>query len=83
MYLSHTAQIKKKVEKEMQVISIPGNKSFTALAVICCMTVGLMLGAMLSQRRNSIKFYEKKLERTVSAIEERNIQETGVTHETF
>ncbi len=83
MYLSHTAQIKKKVEKETQVISIPGNKSFTALAVICCMTVGLMLGAMLSQRRNSIKFYEKKLERTVSAIEERNIQETGVTHETF
>lgn len=83
MYLSHTAQIKKKVEKETQVISIPGNKSFTVLAVICCMTVGLMLGAMLSQRRNSIKFYEKKLERTVSAIEERNIQETGVTHETF
>lgn len=65
------------------MISIPGNKSFMALAVICCMTVGLMLGAMLSQRRNSIKFYEKKLERTVSAIEERNIQETGVTHETF
>ena len=65
------------------MISIPGNKSFTIVAVICCMTLGLMLGAMLSQRRSAIKFYERKLERTVSAIEERNMQEAGVMHEVY
>lgn len=83
MYLSHTVQTKKKVEKEMQVISIPGNKNFTVLAVICCMSVGMMLCAMLSQRRSTIKLYEKKLERTVSSIEERNVEEAGATYEVY
>ena len=83
MYLSHTVQTKKKVEKEMQVLSIRGNKNFTVLAVICCMSVGMMLCAMLSQRRSTIKLYEKKLERTVSSIEERNVEEAGATYEVY
>ena len=76
-------QTKRKVEKETQVISIPGNKNFTVLVVICCMSVGMMLCAMLAQRRSTIKLYEKKLERTISSIEERNVEEAGVTHEVY
>ena len=76
-------QTKRKVEKEMQVISIRGNKNFTVLVVICCMSVGMMLCAMLSQRRSTIKLYEKKLERTVSSIEERNVEEAGATYEVY
>lgn len=83
MYLSHTVQIRKKVEKEKQVISVPGNKSFAVVAVICCMAFGMVLSAMLSQRKNKIQFYEKKLERTVSAIEERNMKEAGAADEVF
>ena len=59
------------------MISIPGNKTFTATAIICCMSVGLMLGAILSQRQSSIKLYEKKLEKTISSINERNMKETA------
>lgn len=83
MYLSHTVQTRKKVEKEKQVISVPGNKSFAVVAVICCMAFGMVLSAMLSQRKNKIQFYEKKLERTVSAIEERNMKEAGAADEVF
>ena len=70
-------QIKKKAEKEMPVISIPGNKSFSVAAIICCMTIGMMLGAMISQRQRTINLYEKKLEKTVSVINERNVHEAG------
>lgn len=60
----------------MQVISGPGNKNFIAAVIICCMTIGMILGAMLSQKRTEVRFYEKKLERTVSALGERNARES-------
>ena len=56
----------------MPVISIPGSKTFTAAVIVCCMAIGMMLGAMLSQRQRTVSLYEKKLEKTVSAINERN-----------
>ena len=77
MYLSHMEQIKKKAEKETQVTFIPGNKNFMLAAIICCMTIGMLLGAMLAQRRNTIKVYEKKLEKSISALAERNAKEIG------
>ena len=70
-------QTKQKVEKETQVTSIPGSKNFTVAAIICCMTAGMLVGAMLSQRRNTITLYERKLERSLSELAERNLQETG------
>lgn len=36
----------------------------------------MLLSAMLSKRRSTINYYEKKLERTVSVINEKNLQET-------
>ena len=75
MYLSHTVRTKKKVEKEMPVISIPGSKTFTAAVIVCCMALGMMLGAMVSQRQRTVSLYEKKLEKTVSEINERNAVE--------
>ena len=64
------------MEKETRVTSIPGNKNFTVALIVCCMSIAMLLGAMLSQRRNVINLYEKKLERTVSVVTERNLQET-------
>ena len=66
---------KKKAEKEMHVISVPGSKTMTATAVVCCMAIGMVLGAMLSHRQGTVILYEKKLEKTVSAINERNENE--------
>ncbi len=76
MYLSHTVQTKKKAEKETRVTSIPGSKNLAVALIICCMSISMLLSAMLSKRRSTINYYEKKLERTVSVINERNLLET-------
>ena len=75
MYLSHTGQTKRKVEKETQVISVPGNKSLIVSVVICCMVIGMTFGIILSQKRREISLYEKRLERTVATLAERNLRE--------
>ena len=59
----------------MQVISVPGNKTLIVTALVSCMAIALMLGAMLSQRQREVKLYEKKLEKRISAIDERNRRE--------
>ncbi len=76
MYLPHTVQTKKKAEKETRVTSIPGSKNLAVALIICCMSISMLLSAMLSKRRSTINYYEKKLERTVSVINEKNLQET-------
>ena len=70
-------QTVKKVEKETHVTSTHGNNNFTAVLVIGCMTAFMLLGAILSQRRSAVNLYEKRLERTVSVVAERNLHEAG------
>jgi len=54
---------------------IPGNKAFIALSIICFMMAGLCFGAVLAQKKTEISLSEKRLEKTVSALTERNAGE--------
>ena len=72
MYLSHTVQTEKKVEKETQVTSVPGNKTAVAAAVACCASVAIALGAVTAEKRTRLKLCEKSYEIAVSELEENN-----------
>ena len=56
---------------------IPGNKTIAMVSVLCCMTAGLLFGALLAKRRGTVTLYEKKLETTIAALAERNLRESS------
>ena len=51
--------------------SVHGSKGLVT-AVIFCMTIGMLFGALLSKKRNEILLYEKKLHAAEKSLEERN-----------
>ena len=79
MYSIHTAPTEKKVEKEekeARMTSVHGSKTFLATAGICLISISLLLGGVISEKKSKIKLYEKKYSSELSALETNNRQFT-------
>lgn len=74
MYLSHTVRTEKKEEKEARMISVHGNKTILAAAGLCLVSLALLLGGVISEKKSKIKFYEKKYKTELTALENNNQQ---------
>ena len=92
MYFSHTDRMEKKVEepvkapaqalpkKEVQMISVHGNKIFAGSICVCLVTLFILFGEILLERKSRLRLYEKQYTEALSSLEKSN-QELICKHE--